>query len=144
MTDVEDVFPDPVAIPPMVGGSTLDWRMKHMSNSNRARVSVSCMVIVLAAHASAAFAALSDDPPSLKLTYQDRDLATVAGAEDFYRRINRAATEVCLKASDRQDPTGSPSRRRQCVQKTVSKAVRDVDHPLVSAQWKQQTRVAAR
>ena len=114
-----------------------------MSNSNRVFVGVSCVVMGFALHAPTAFAALSDDPPSLTLTYQDLDLASNAGAEHLYQRITRAANEVCRVIPDRKDPTGSPSRRAQCVEKAVGNAVRDVDQPLVSALWKHQTRVAS-
>src|SRR5262245_57702234 len=113
-----------------------------MSISKRASVGVSCVVIGLALHVSTAFAALSDNPPSLKVTYRDVDLQSAAGAQDLYRRIKLAATEVCLAASDRKNFTGSPSPRARCVDLTIDKAVRDVDHPLVSSLWKRQTRVA--
>jgi UrcA family protein len=114
-----------------------------MSNPNRSfAIGVSCIVIGLALNASPAFAALSDNPPSLTVKYEELDLSKSAGAKELYRRIKRAAKAVCREAIDYRNLQES-GRYAQCIQGATDEAVREVDKPLVSALWKSQTRVAS-
>ena len=114
-----------------------------MSNSNRSLViAVSSVVIGLALHTSTAFAALSDNPPSLVVSYAELDLSKGAGAQELFRRIKRAATAVCREAFD-QPRLNESGPYAQCVETAIDGAVRKIDQPLVSALWKRETRVAS-
>ncbi|HEU4627395.1 MAG TPA: UrcA family protein [Steroidobacteraceae bacterium] len=116
-----------------------------MLNSKKSFVtSVSCILFGLALHAPAAFAKLSDDPPSLKVSFKELDLSKQAGAEELYRRITRAANAVCREAFQSPSPA-FPTRNehQKCIEAAIDNAVSEVNQPLVSALSKRQTRVAS-
>jgi UrcA family protein len=117
---------------------------KIMLHSNKSFVtSVSCVLLGLALHAPAAFAGLSDDPPSIKVSYNELDLSKQAGAEELYRRIKRAAQTVCQESFRSMGPLRSAGYQKKCQQKAIDNAVNDVNRPLLSALWQRQTRVAS-
>jgi UrcA family protein len=105
--------------------------------------SVSCVLFGLALYTPAAFAGLSDDPPSIKVSYTDLDPSKPAGAEALYHRITRAARTVCAESFRTSIPYRRVSGQKQCEEKAIGNAVNDVNHPLVSALWEKQPRLAA-
>ena len=115
-----------------------------MLNSNRSFVTgVSCLLLGLSLYAPAAFAGLSDDPPSLKVNYKELDLSKSAGAEALYRRIKRAASTVCAESFRTMGPLRSAGHEKECIEKAIDNAVSDVNEPLLTALWQGQPRVAA-
>jgi UrcA family protein len=126
------------------GFKKLEIGGKGMLNSKRSIVtSLSCVLLGMALHAPTAFAGLSDDPPSIKVSYNELDLSKQAGAQKLYQRIKRAANTVCEESFSSMGPLRSVRHQRECEQKAIDNAVADVNRPLLSALWKRQTRVAS-
>jgi UrcA family protein len=72
-----------------------------------------------------------EDVRSTIVKYGDLNLQSPAGAEELYRRINRAANKVCWKAMDQRILNNAI--RRDCVQRAVAKAVGDVNNGNLTA-----------
>jgi UrcA family protein len=70
---------------------------------------------------------LSSEAPSVKVRYDDLNLATSAGVDALYRRISNAARTVCPDEHSRDLVTVSAAAR--CQAKAVDQAVRDVNNP---------------
>jgi UrcA family protein len=74
------------------------------------------------------FAATPDvDAPSVKVRYDDLNLATTAGANTLYRRISAAARDVCPDLYSR-DPHVVLAAQR-CQSAAIAKAVSEVNSP---------------
>lgn len=115
-----------------------------MLNSKRSWVtSVSCVLLGVALYTPTAFAGLSDDPPSIKVSYGELDLSNPAGAESLYRRIKQAARTVCAESARSSGPLRPYNGQKKCEETAIGNAVNDVNRPLVSALWQKQTRVAS-
>ena len=72
--------------------------------------------------------------------FGDLNLQSPAGAEELYRRIQRAATKVCWEPTD---PHVLSSRdRRDCVERAVAKAVGDVNNGYLTALYTKKTNKA--
>jgi UrcA family protein len=128
----------------MVDGSKLKRGAKIMLNSKKSWVSsVSCVLFGLALYTPAAFAGLRDDPPSINVSYSTLDLSKPAAAETLYRRIRQAARSVCAESYRGMGPLRPYSDKKKCEATAIGKAVSDVNHPLLSALWQKQTRLAA-
>jgi UrcA family protein len=86
------------------------------------------VVATLAASLSPAYAAeRAPEAPKYVVHYSDLDLATKAGAQALYWRIKWAAEDLCA------DPRGADSvvRVHKCIDQAVSRAVAEVNSPLV-------------
>lgn len=69
----------------------------------------------------------SDVAPSVKVRYDDLNLATTAGVETLYRRITIAAREVCPDEYSRDLAVFAASQR--CRADAVAQAVQAVNNP---------------
>jgi UrcA family protein len=68
---------------------------------------------------------------STVVKFRDLNLQDPAGAEELYRRIQRAANKVCWRDTDFR--TLSAIERNDCVERAVAKAVSDVDNRFLTA-----------
>jgi UrcA family protein len=90
---------------------------------------------LVVAGAFAAFAAtttsfatpFSNEVPSVRVRYDDLNLATSAGVDALYRRISNAARAVCPDEYSRDLVTVAASAR--CQANAVDQAVREVNNP---------------
>ena len=74
------------------------------------------------------FAATPDvDVPSVKVRYDDLNLATTAGANTLYRRISSAARDVCPDLYSRDTHIVLAAQR--CQAAAIAKAVSEVNSP---------------
>jgi UrcA family protein len=75
-----------------------------------------------------AIAASPTDPaPTVRVRYDDLNLSSEQGAHALYRRIVKAAQEVCPDASSRELNVRAAGER--CEAAAVAKAVSDVNSP---------------
>jgi UrcA family protein len=70
--------------------------------------------------------------PSVKVSYADLNLSTLAGADALYRRIERAARTVC-GSDDMRERLGHWRAWRNCYDSAIANAVAKVNSPLLSA-----------
>ncbi len=89
-----------------------------------------CGAIALGALQMTAQAA-DDALPSKRVSYADLDISKPAGAKVLYRRIVRAANEVCGFPGD--SSLGTNQKIGVCVDHAIDKAVKEVDSPALSA-----------
>ncbi len=82
------------------------------------------------AHADAAAAA----PAKMLIHYSDLDLSRPAGAGSLYRRLQTAAETVCTPL-DGQD-VNHKLMFRHCVADAISRAVTEVDQPVLGAYYR--------
>ena len=94
-------------------------------------------VAVFALSAGVAFADMSQDElESVAVSYAELDLSKPAGAVVLYDRLQRAAEEVC-GVDDRSSSLYSAltkTDKRACYEDALSRAVAQVDAPLVKEQ----------
>lgn len=76
-------------------------------------------------------AATPDNPPSVVVKYSDQDLNTASGVNEVYRRIVRAAKQVCPEMSF-QD-LSLQKRILECRDQAVSRAIRQIDNAQLAA-----------
>jgi UrcA family protein len=76
-------------------------------------------------------AATPESPPSVVVKYSDLNLSTEAGVHEVYRRIVRAARQVCPEMSF-QD-LGLQGKIAECRDQAVSRAIRQIDNPQLAA-----------
>jgi UrcA family protein len=76
-------------------------------------------------------AATPENPPSVVVKFSDQDLNTAAGVNEVYRRIVRAARQVCPDMSF-QD-LSLQRRIAECREQAVSQAVRKIDNAQLAA-----------
>ena len=72
------------------------------------------------------------DAPTIRITYQDLNLATAAGVEVLYRRVLQAASEYCESTRALIGTRVSVAFDR-CVKDAVATTVKSIDHPGLSA-----------
>jgi UrcA family protein len=82
---------------------------------------------------SPVFAATPPEPPSVRVTYGDLNLQSPAGIEALYKRIHRAATEVCDMASD--SVLAILWYDRECAAATEAQAIEKVNNAALSAYY---------
>jgi UrcA family protein len=70
--------------------------------------------------------------PTIRVTYQDLDLATSAGVSTLYKRIERAAAEYC-ESTRLVTGTRVSTAFSRCVQDAVTTTVKKIDQPGLSA-----------
>jgi UrcA family protein len=73
----------------------------------------------------------ASDVPSVVVKYSEQSLATDSGVNELYRRIVRAANQVCPDASGR----GLAARLQadSCRSEAVARAVRQIDNSRLAA-----------
>jgi UrcA family protein len=76
-------------------------------------------------------AATPDNPPSVVVKYGDLDLSTANGVNEVYRRIVRAARQVCPEMSF-QD-LSLQGKIAACRDQAVARAIRQIDNPQLAA-----------
>ena len=101
-----------------------------VQNTARAAVLFLCGAIAVCTLQVTAQAA-DDGLPSRRVSYADLDISKPAGAKVLYRRIVRAAKEVCQ--SNGMDPFGASQLINRCVDQAIDKAVKDVDSTALTA-----------
>ena len=69
----------------------------------------------------------SDASSGVKVRYGDLNLATAKGVDDLYRRIARAAREVCPDPYSRDLDVVAASQR--CQAESIARAVAEVNNP---------------
>lgn len=70
---------------------------------------------------------VTDDVPSISVSYADLDLASEQGTQALYKRIVSAASRVC---AENQGPgLGFVAAVRRCTSEAVARAVSDVNSP---------------
>jgi UrcA family protein len=69
----------------------------------------------------------SDEAPSVTVRYDDLNLDTSTGVDALYRRISKAARQVCPDAHSRDLEVVAASER--CQANAVAQAVREVNNP---------------
>jgi UrcA family protein len=89
-----------------------------------------CSAIALCALQATAQAA-DDGLPSKRVSYADLDISTPAGAKVLYRRIVRAAKDVCEFSGF--DSLGAAQLMNRCIDYAIDNAVKDVGAPALSA-----------
>ncbi|MEJ0038765.1 MAG: UrcA family protein [Gammaproteobacteria bacterium] len=77
---------------------------------------------------------------STTVKFSDLNLQSPAGAEELYRRIERAANKVCWEPADQHILTNID--RRDCVERAVAKAVSDVNNSHLTALYARKTNKA--
>jgi UrcA family protein len=76
-------------------------------------------------------AATPDSPPSVVVKFSDQDLNTAGGVNEVYRRIVRAARQVCPDPSF-QD-LSLQIKITECRNQAISQAVRKIDNAQLAA-----------
>jgi UrcA family protein len=77
---------------------------------------------------------------STVVKFADLNLRSPAGAEELFRRIQRAANTVCWDAQDFH--VLNDIARRECVERAVAKAVKDVNNQHLTALYARKTNKA--
>jgi len=72
------------------------------------------------------------DSPTIRISYQDLNLATPAGVEALYRRVLQAASGYC-EATRALTGTRVSVAFNRCVKDAVATTVKTIDHPGLSA-----------
>lgn len=72
------------------------------------------------------------DAPAIRITYQDLNLATPAGVEALYRRVQQAASEYCESTRALTGTRVSVAFSR-CMKDAVATTVKSIDHRGLSA-----------
>ena len=95
-------------------------------------------VLAFGLSAGVSFADLSEgETKSVAVSYAELDLSKAAGAEVLYDRLQRAAARVC-GVYDRSSSVfytlNSAKNKRACYEDALSRAVAQIDAPLVKEQ----------
>ncbi len=93
-------------------------------------------VLAIALSAGVAHADLREAEAAVAVSYAELDLSKPAGAQMLYDRLQRAAAKVCgvNQRSATVFYAASAAQKRSCYQDALSRAVAQVDAPLVQAQ----------
>jgi UrcA family protein len=100
--------------------------------SFRRALALASAFALIAAVSATSFAAgpAADDPPSVKVHFDDLDLSTAAGANALYHRIWVAARRVCPDIYSRDLAIVAASER--CQATAIANAVRALNNPQVA------------
>jgi UrcA family protein len=81
---------------------------------------------------------VSDDGiPTVKVDYSGMDLSTSTGATLLYHQLKNASAQVCRSLEGRA--LSLQAQRRRCYNKALSKAVEEVNRPLLTALYQGQS-----
>jgi UrcA family protein len=101
--------------------STSEIAVKHLK-------AVLIGALILCPLSSGLAAAASNDARTKVVRFADLDLTHPAGAQELYRRIRRAAREVC----EPDGTTGYLESYGECLRGAIAHAVLEVDAPLLT------------
>jgi UrcA family protein len=101
-----------------------------IQNTARAAAFLLCGAIALCTLQVTAQAA-DDGLASKRVSYADLDISKPAGAKVLYRRIVRAARDVCQSTGF--DSFGAAQLMNRCIDHAIDTAVKDVGSPSLSA-----------
>src|SRR5277367_1455885 len=101
-----------------------------IQNTARAAALFLCGAIALCTLQLTARAA-DEGLPSKRVSYADLDISKPAGAKVLYRRIVKAANEVCQVSGF--ESLGAAQLTKRCVDHAIDNAVKDVGSPALSA-----------
>jgi UrcA family protein len=101
-----------------------------IQNTARAAAFLLCGAIALCTLQLTAQAA-DEGLPSKRVSYADLDISKPAGAKVLYKRIVRAANEVCQISG--YDSFAAAQMVNRCIDRAVDNAVKDVNSPALSA-----------
>jgi UrcA family protein len=101
-----------------------------IQNTARAAAFLLCGAIAMSTLQVTAHAA-DEGLPSKRVSYADLDISKPAGAKVLYKRIVRAAYDVCQISGF--DSFAAATLVHRCVDQAIDKAVKDVDSPALSA-----------
>lgn len=90
------------------------------------------LATALAAVLPVAIVSASVATPTIRVTYQDLNLATAAGVTALYQRVQRAAGDYCGATRDLTGTRVSPQFSR-CVKDAVASTVKQIDVPRLTA-----------
>jgi UrcA family protein len=82
-------------------------------------------------------AEVHDGVPQEIVRFGDLDLARTADAHELYRRIDRAARDVCETVSS--GIAAMATRNRLCTEQAIAGAVAAVDSPFLTERYEQKT-----
>jgi|KBSMisStaDraftv2_1062788.scaffolds.fasta_scaffold39118_2 UrcA family protein len=101
-------------------------------NTKHRRLTLAGLVLAISAFGEAPANAIDSSGNVLmhKVNFAELDLSRPAGAETLYRRIERAAEEVCAPFTGRQ--LIEKMNRKACIASAVERAVRQVNAPLLT------------
>jgi UrcA family protein len=87
--------------------------------------------LLLGAACAASADVLSNDPPTVQVSYADLDLGTENGAQTLYHRITAAARIVCPDSSERG--LSDLAKTKACRQSAIDRAVHEVPSAQLAA-----------
>ncbi|MEE4284058.1 MAG: UrcA family protein [Pseudomonadales bacterium] len=93
-------------------------------------------ILAFALSASATFADTREsEKEAIAVSFAELDLSKPAGAEALYDRLQRAAAKVCgVHNQSSSLPFTATADRKACYQNALTRAVAQLDAPLVKAQ----------
>jgi UrcA family protein len=95
---------------------------------NTFRSTVACLAVFAASAVTAAVAAPANDAgPTVRVRYDDLNLSSDQGTHTLYRRIVKAAQQVCPDTNSRDLDVRAAGERCQAV--AIAQAVSDVKSP---------------
>ena len=106
----------------------------NLTRTGRTAIWVGCLLVGSVAVAQADTShnvTLSDQVPSVVVSYSDLNLATTTGARALYKRISTAAHEVCPFEDSRMP--SQMAYNHECRAAAVARAVRDINSPQLAA-----------
>ena len=99
-----------------------------MSKKLRGAVSSILIAGLLVTPAVVLAASNQIDDITSKVSYNDLDIESAAGAKELYERLKQASEEACdLRSSMLQGSMTAASKARKCYNKTLSAAVEKID-----------------
>jgi UrcA family protein len=107
--------------------------IKSQSHSIISVIAASLITLSWAACSAQARAAGETVVGVEKVSYGDLNLATEAGAKVLYRRLRRAADQVCTSSGRGSLDAGIKAAWRACYDKAMNSAVASVNKPMVTA-----------
>jgi len=90
-----------------------------------------CVVVGAAGIGAVSAATPDDETPSVAVKYDPQDLSTQDGARALYRRLVRAAAEVCPAGSE--SPHWITAAVRECREQSIARAVFKINNPSLVA-----------
>ena len=109
------------------------------ASGSLARIAAALSACLIIGVSATAHAASSVDPaPSVRVTYNDLNLATEQGSQALYGRIVAAARQVCPSSDIRN--LAELAAQRACESKAVAQAVQQVNSPKLAATYMAHTR----
>lgn len=112
-----------------------------MNRKHAKRLAVGLTVALAAVSGAASLADTPQELPSISVSYRYADLASDAGVQSLYARLQSAARHVCGVGLHQQLPQQAEARR--CASKSLNEAVAALGDPQVAALHAQGRRAPA-